>query len=82
MKKGKVKSILESMVWDPRNNPKNYRIVFVSRGNPNNLEEVLGDKIKVMSDRIMLEDGRVIPHHRIVAIWKNKMIIYLRKDMI
>jgi len=81
MKKGKVRSILESMLWDPRNNPENYRIVFISRGRPNDLEEVMGNEIEIMSDRIVLKDGRVIPHHRIVAIWKNKELIYLKKDM-
>ncbi len=82
MKKGKVRSILESMLWDPRNDPKNYKIVFISRGNPNDLEEVTGDEIKVMSDRILLKDGRTIPHHRIIAIWKGKELIYLRRDRI
>ncbi len=80
MRKGKIRNILESMLWDPRNSPRDYRIVFISRGAPNDLEETIGDDIKVLNDRIILRDGRIIPHHRIVAIWKGKKILYLKRD--
>ncbi|MCD6166708.1 DUF504 domain-containing protein [bacterium] len=80
MRKGKIREILEAMIWDNRNRPIDYRIVFISRGeSPNNLEEVRGDQIEVKKDRIKLSDGREIPHHRIVAIWKGNMLIYLRE---
>ncbi len=81
VKKGRVRSILESMIWDPRLEPREFRIVFVSRGSPNNLEEVRGDEIEVKGDRIVLRDGREIPHHRIAAIWKGKEPLYLKKDI-
>ncbi len=82
MRKGRVRSILESMLWDPRNDPKDYRVVFVNRGAPNDLEETIGDGIRVLNDRIILRDGRVIPHHRVVAIWKGKKILYLKRDKV
>ncbi len=80
MRKGKIREILEAMIWDSRNRPTDYRIVFISRGgSPSNLEEVRGDQVEVKKDRIKLLDGREIPHHRIVAIWKEGMLIYLRE---
>ncbi|MCD6348685.1 MAG: DUF504 domain-containing protein [Candidatus Korarchaeota archaeon] len=81
MRKGRVREILESMIWNPENRPEDYRIMFISRGAPSDIEEVKGDEIKVMSDRIELQDGREIPHHRILAIWRGKELLYLRKDL-
>ncbi len=80
VRKGKVRSLLESMIWDPRMTPEEFKIVFVSRGSPNDLEEVKGDEIEVRNDRIILRDGREIPHHRIVAIWRGKDLLYLREN--
>jgi len=80
MRKGRVRELLEAMLWDPRNEPREYKILFVSRGAPNDLEEVRGDEIRVVGDRIMLSDGREIPHHRIVAIWRGREILYVRRD--
>ncbi len=80
MRKGKIRLILESMLWDPRTSPGEFVIVFVSRGAPNDLEEVKGDEVSVRGDRIILGDGREIPHHRIVAIWRREALLYLRKE--
>ncbi len=81
VRKGRVRSILESMVWDTRVKPEEFRIVFVSRGSSNDLEEVRGDEVEVRSDRVILKDGREIPHHRIVAIWRGRELLYLKKDV-
>ena len=71
MRKGRVREILEAMIWNPEEDPKDYTIVFISRGAEGDLEQVSGSEIHVRSDRIVLKDGRVIPHHRIVAITKR-----------
>ncbi len=77
MRKGKVRSVLESMIWDTRNRREDYRIVFRDRGMPNDINEVRGDEIEVRSDRIILKDGREIPHHRIIAIWRGNELLYV-----
>jgi len=77
MRKGKVRSVLESMIWDTRNRKEDYRIVFRDRGMPNDINEVRGDEIEVRSDRIILKDGREIPHHRIIAIWRGNELLYV-----
>ena len=77
MRKGKVRSVLESMIWDTRNRKEDYRIVFRDRGMPNDINEVRGDEIEVRSDRIILKDGREIPHHRIIAIWRRNELLYV-----
>lgn len=77
MRKGKVRAVLESMIWDTRNRREDYRIVFRDRGMPNDINEVRGDEIEVRSDRIILRDGREIPHHRIIAIWRGNELLYV-----
>lgn len=77
MRKGKVRAILESMIWDARNRREDYRIIFRNRGMPNDVSEVRGDEIEVRSDRIVLRDGREIPHHRIIAIWRGNELLYI-----
>ncbi|ACB07978.1 DUF504 domain-containing protein [Candidatus Korarchaeum cryptofilum] len=77
MRKGKVRAILESMIWDARNRREDYRIIFRDRGMPNDVSEVRGDEIEVRSDRIVLRDGREIPHHRIIAIWRGNELLYI-----
>lgn len=77
MRKGKVRAILESMIWDARNRREDYRIIFRDRGMPNDVNEVRGDEIEVRSDRIVLRDGREIPHHRIIAIWRGNELLYI-----
>jgi uncharacterized protein (UPF0248 family) len=65
------------MIWDARNRREDYRIIFRDRGMPNDVSEVRGDEIEVRSDRIVLRDGREIPHHRIIAIWKGNELLYI-----
>jgi uncharacterized protein (UPF0248 family) len=65
------------MIWDDRNRREDYRIIFRDRGMPNDVSEVRGDEIEVRSDRIVLRDGREIPHHRIIAIWKGNELLYI-----
>ncbi len=65
------------MIWDTRNRREDYRIVFRDRGMPNDINEVRGDEIEVRSDRIILRDGREIPHHRIIAIWRGNELLYV-----
>jgi len=77
VRKGKVRAVLESMIWDTRNRREDYRIVFRDRGMPNDINEVRGDEIEVRSDRIILRDGREIPHHRIIAIWRGNELLYV-----
>jgi uncharacterized protein (UPF0248 family) len=77
VRKGKVRAILESMIWDARNRREDYRIIFRDRGMPNDVSEVRGDEIEVRSDRIVLRDGREIPHHRIIAIWRGNELLYI-----
>lgn len=77
MRKGKVRAILESMIWNARNRREDYRIIFRDRGMPNDVNEVRGDEIEVRSDRIVLRDGREIPHHRIIAIWRGNELLYI-----
>lgn len=66
------------MIWDARNRREDYRILFRDRGMPNDISEVRGDEIEVKSDRIVLRDGREIPQHRIVAIWRGDELLYSR----
>jgi uncharacterized protein (UPF0248 family) len=65
------------MIWDARNRREDYRIIFRDRGMPNDVNEVRGDEIEVRSDRIVLRDGREIPHHRIIAIWRGNELLYI-----
>jgi uncharacterized protein (UPF0248 family) len=65
------------MIWDARNRREDYRIIFRDRGMPNDVSEVRGDEIEVRSDRIVLRDGREIPHHRIIAIWRENELLYI-----
>ena len=76
MRKGRVREILESMVWDARYERRVYRIVFRDRGKPNDISEVRGDEVDIRSDRIILGDGKEIPHHRILEIWRGKELLY------
>jgi uncharacterized protein (UPF0248 family) len=77
VRKGRVRVILESMIWDIKNKREDYRIIFRDRGMPNDISEVRGDEIEVRSDRIVLRDGREIPHHRIIAIWRRDELLYI-----
>lgn len=81
MRKGKVRAILESMKWDPRVNPEEFKIVFIDRGSPGDLDIVKGSEVEVKSDRIVLKDGREIPHHRIVSIWRGRTLVYLKRNI-
>jgi uncharacterized protein (UPF0248 family) len=65
------------MIWNARNRREDYRIIFRDRGMPNDVNEVRGDEIEVRSDRIVLRDGREIPHHRIIAIWRGNELLYI-----
>lgn len=80
MRKGRVRAILESMKWDPRVNPEEFRIAFINRGSPDDLDVVKGSEVKIESDRIVLKDGREIPHHRIVSIWRGRTLLYLKRS--
>lgn len=81
MRKGRVRLILESMVWDPRNERGSYRIVFRDRGMPNDTSEVRGSEVVIRADRIVLGDGREIPHHRVLEIWRGSELLYSRKSV-
>ena len=59
---------LERLFWGPEN-PSEYEVTFISRGAPGDVESVRGDEVvSVKSDRMILSDGRVIPHHRVIEI--------------
>ncbi|MCS7103372.1 MAG: RNA repair domain-containing protein [Candidatus Korarchaeum sp.] len=79
MRKGRVRAVLESMIWDTRNRREDYRIVFKDRGVPNDVSEVRGSEVIVRADRIVLGDGREIPHHRILEIWRGSELLYFKK---
>ena len=79
MRKGRVRVILESMVWNTRYRREDYRIIFRDRGMPNDVNEVRGSDLIVKADRMVLRDGREIPHHRILEIWRGSELLYSRK---
>ncbi|MEM0017596.1 MAG: RNA repair domain-containing protein [Candidatus Korarchaeum sp.] len=82
MRKGKVRVILESMVWDIRNRRDDYRIVFRDRGKSGDVSEVRGSEVTVKTDRMLLEDGREIPHHRVLEIWRGGELLYCKKGAV
>lgn len=82
MRKGKVREILESMVWDTRNRREDYRIVFRDRGKLDDISEVRGSEVMVKTDRIVLGDGREIPHHRVLEIWRGGELLYSKRSAV
>ncbi len=78
MRKGKVKEVLEMMLWKPGEDPSSYEIIFVSRGAPGDLESVRGDQVRLWRDRLVLGDGREIPLHRVVEVRRGGVPLYRR----
>ena len=78
MRKGRVREVLEMMLWKPEEDPSDYEIIFVSRGAPGDLEIVKGDQVRLWRDRLILSDGREIPLHRVVEVRRRGTPLYSR----
>ena len=81
MKKFSIRNFLNKLMWDPRERPEEYTIIYVSRGEPNDRASVncsriikvyhRGFEFKSSNDRITY-----IPFHRIIEIRRGKDIVF------
>ncbi len=81
-KKFNIRDFLNKIKWDKREEPNNYKIHYVSRGAPGDVEEITGGEIvKVYSRGFETREGKYIPFHRIIKIIneKNNKIIFISK---
>lgn len=81
MRKFNIRDFLNKLMWDPREKPEEYSIIYVSRGEPNDRATVNCSKITKVYHRgfeYTSESGRVlyIPFHRIIEIRKGKKVIF------
>lgn len=75
--KFRIRDFLNKVMWDERERPENYEIVYVSRGAPNGLERITCERITKIYSRgfeYVSAEGKVryIPFHRIVLIENRK----------
>jgi len=72
----KIRDLLNRIMWHPNEDPRNYEIVFIHRGAPNNLKVIPAwciVKVKAGSFEYELQgEFGHIPFHRIVEIRDKK----------
>jgi len=78
LKDGTLRSILNRIYWGNRDELHNYSILVIDRLAVNGTKVYgLSNDIKVLSDRIIIED-KVIPLHRVIAVLRNGEVIWRR----
>ncbi|MHA1381046.1 MAG: DUF504 domain-containing protein [Candidatus Helarchaeota archaeon] len=81
----KIRELLNKIKWDPQLKEKDYLIVFIHRGSPNNCKTIEAKKIKnIMKNFFSYFDNdnySFIPFHRISVIKEKKtnQILFQKK---
>lgn len=76
-----IKSLLNKIKWDTRENPKNYKILYFDRL-VKKLIKIPYAKIKRIEDRFMVLDNEEesnILLHRIKKVMNNGVVVWERK---
>ena len=67
-----IRNFLNMLKWSKKENPSKYRIIYLSRGAPNDREELTADAITGIYSRGFEYERRgkkvYIPYHRIIKI--------------
>jgi uncharacterized protein (UPF0248 family) len=79
--KGFVRDVLLKMKWSTADFD-STRIIFVSRGSPNNTGSISGEEVEHLGRSFIITfDGTHIPYHRVKEIWNNDEIIWIRDQV-
>ena len=62
-----ARKILSKLIWDPRYNLRDFEVVYIDRGAPNNISVVHCSLIQVYSNAFSIDETE-IPYHRILEI--------------
>lgn len=72
-----AKNIINLLLWHPKKNIKNSKVIYIHRGGSGNLKTIKGSSIShVEGGFLILNDGTNIPFHRIVRIEYNDKILW------
>ncbi len=83
MPKFRIRDFLNKLLWDPREDPSEYTVVYVSRGEPGDRASVNCSRIVRVHQRgfeFISESGRLvyIPFHRVAVIRKSDGVVVFR----
>ena len=79
VRKGYLKNILNRIIWS--RNKKSYNIIIIDRLSKNGIRVINGEEINGLTtfDQMIINDGSVIPLHRIIEVTEDGRVLIKRE---
>ncbi|ABR55195.1 Protein of unknown function DUF504 [Methanococcus vannielii SB] len=77
-----LKELINRLLWHPKSSPKDYVIIYLHRGAPDNKKSISVNNI-IINDSFLVFNETHIPFHRILEIknLKTGEILYKKVDI-
>ena len=76
----RIRDILNEIKWRKQYNSDDLRIWYVHRGAPNDIKVISGSEVTSIQKTFLEIEDAMIPHHRIMKIMYNDIILFDRNS--